>query len=135
MAPPEPDPRFRLQLPTFTPASWADMIDVLRELERWANTLPLNPRTNYAYYGDTTGERAPWNQPWGLVGYAAQTSTSQTGISSEADITSVSLTVTTVVNRYLWAVADFRCIQRTSAGINEGKITTSTNTQIGRAHV
>ena len=74
MAPPEPDPRFRLQLPTFTPASWADMIDVLRELERWANTLPLNPRTNYAYYGDTTGERAPWNQPWGLVGYAAQSS-------------------------------------------------------------
>ena len=46
----------------------------------------------------TYGRQMPWNQPWGYITSATATS-NQTGISSIADLTSLSVTWTAVANR------------------------------------
>lgn len=94
----EPDRRYLLNLPTFRPAVVAEHESVLRELERWGNTLPLNPRRSIAYYGDTTGSQPPWNLPWGIVGIGS-TTTAQNTITSITDLTSLTVTWTALTDR------------------------------------
>lgn len=95
----EPDQRYRLELPNYLPATPVEHQANLRELERWANTLPLNPRTSVAYYGSTTGELPPWNLPWGHLASAQVTSSTANLTTTEADITSMGVTFTAVANR------------------------------------
>lgn len=50
-------------------------------------------------YNSASQWRKPWNMPWGYVGYATATS-NQSSITTETDITSLTLTFTAVANRY-----------------------------------
>jgi len=63
-----------------------------------------------------------WNQPWGIVG-TAQATSNQTGVSAEADVTSVTVTWTAAANRRYKITVTGRILQQTSAGIAEVKIT------------
>jgi hypothetical protein len=52
----------------------------------------------YTYNGTSWRKGPGWNAPWGILGYAEATS-DQTSVSTLADVTSLTLTVTLVSNR------------------------------------
>lgn len=52
----------------------------------------------YVYAGATDGWVRPWNMPWGAIACVNVTS-NQTGITTEADVTSLSVTFTALANR------------------------------------
>lgn len=129
----EPDRRYPLNLPTFLPATPAEHQRNLVELERWANTLPLNPRVSEALYGDTTGIRPPWNLPWGTVAYA-ETTTSQNTITTLVDLTGLSVTWAALTGRR-YRITLFAEVNGTAAGdLGVAYITTDANVEV-RRHV
>jgi hypothetical protein len=53
----------------------------------------------FQYYGATTLWRPPWNLPWGSVGAVTFSASNQGSITALADVTSVSVAFTALVNR------------------------------------
>lgn len=131
----EPDRRFWLNLPTFRPTTPEDHQANLVELERWANTLPLNPRTSVALYGDTTGEKPPWNLPWGVVAYTRLTA-DHSGISTITFLNDLAVNFTGIANRQYHASAAFEITQTTASDVWVVKLLQtedSPDTQLKRA--
>jgi putative SOS response-associated peptidase YedK len=67
-----------------------------------------------------------WNQPWGVMGFITKT-TNQTGITTQTDITGVTLTFTAAANRRYKVSLYCRAQQITSPSNNEVYITTAAN--------
>lgn len=68
------------------------------------------------YTTATTGWVPPWNAPWGRVG-SASTATAQSGVgASLTDLTSLTMNVTLVANRYYRATLHVPYTQVTTAG-------------------
>lgn len=82
------------------------------------------------YVADGTKWNAPWNMPWGVMGYA-QTTTAQTGITTEADLTSLTITFTAVANRRLRIYGVTAIISTNTASTMQLSIKKD-GTQIGR---
>lgn len=88
-----------------------------------------------------TAWRKPWNLPWGAVAAASNTSgTNQTGITAEADVTSMSVTWTAVSNRrykisyslgYANDTADVSTTIKVTDGSNVAKHATRNRVSIG----
>jgi len=130
---------------TAPPATWGDQINDNDEYLHLrgpyictAATRPGSPfqgqviyetdtGSELMYYGATTTWKPRWNQPWGYIGRNAS-STSQTSISSETDLTGLSVTWTAVTGRIYRITLQVRVLQNTSTGANEAKITNSANT-------
>lgn len=80
------------------------------------------------YTTATTGWTLPWSLPWGLLGVAELTASSTAAGSTVIDVTSASITVTTVANRKLRIVGYARVQQSTNAvDTNEMYITDGSN--------
>jgi hypothetical protein len=75
-----------------------------------AITLPLEGMATYdttnnnfeIYTTSATGWRAPWNLPWGRISHATSATAMGAGSigTTDTDITGITVTVTTVANRY-----------------------------------
>ena len=73
-----------------------------------SSTRPASPYQGQAIWETDTsklliwngsGWYAPWNLPWGNIGYVSLTTLSQTGITSAVDVTGATITFTAVANR------------------------------------
>lgn len=71
--------------------------------------------------------RKPWNMPWGLLGFGQLTATSTAAGATVIDVTSATITLTTVARRYLRVVGYARVQQSTSSATNEMYITDGSN--------
>lgn len=80
------------------------------------------------YTTATTTWRQPWNMPWGRLGHATSTTT-QASLSTEADVTGMTVTWTAVANRY-YKITGFLLPQTTGAITVNGFITDAANTHI-----
>ena len=71
----------------------------------------------YEYTTATSGWQKPWRMPWGLIAYGS-TTTNQTGISTETDLTSLTaaLPSTWPANRYIRVRVSLPALSGTSAG-------------------
>lgn len=69
----------------------------------------------FQYYGATTTWKMPWSLPWGIIGAAEGTST-QSGITSITDLTSMTLTWTAVANRRYHITGQARANKSTNVG-------------------
>jgi hypothetical protein len=70
------------------------------------------------YTTSTTGWRAPWNLPWGMVGLDVNTTPTASGVSSSYADTGVSITFTAVDNRwYRISYKAGRVLKNTTDGI------------------
>jgi subtilase family serine protease len=67
------------------------------------------------YYSAAAVWRRPWNMPWGVVGYVSNTSSTQSITTSEADLTSLTVTITAVANRFYKISAKVGISTNTSA--------------------
>ena len=63
----------------------------------------------------TTGWQKPWNMPWGYVGKATITA-NQTGITTQVDLTGLTVTITVVANRRYRVTSVANCGQGISSG-------------------
>ena len=73
--------------------------------------------------------RKIWNMPWGVIGYAAITA-NQTGITTVADITSLTLTHTAVNNRRYRITGRINIQSNTVSDYGQIQLTDSTPTQL-----
>lgn len=115
-------------------------------LPRFASTSARDteitaPSSGYGIYLDTgdtaegpqfyngTSWRLPWNMPWGFIATGAATS-SQTGVSTVADVTSATVTFTAVTGRRYRIVGHCVVQQSTSTATSSVIIADGSNTQI-----
>lgn len=79
--------------------------------------------------------RLPWNMPWGIQGVATVTA-SQTGITTEVDVTSLTVTWTAVANRRICCRVHLQqLVQNTSNGEVQIKVTDASNVVINQARI
>ena len=76
------------------------------------------------WYGTTPAWQRPWNQPWGNVA-EAKTSGNQTGITTEVDLTSLTVTFTAIANRKYRVSCSVATTQVTTNGRQQIKISTA----------
>jgi hypothetical protein len=79
------------------------------------------------YTTATTGWRAPWNMPWGYITHATASGSDQTGITTETDMTGVTVTFTAVTNRRYRITAWGLVYTTGTAGTIATKITNAAN--------
>lgn len=79
------------------------------------------------YYGATTGWKQPWNVPWGVLARAEITA-GQGSITTEADLTSLTVTWTGLANRLYRVDAEGFIFSTVAADNLNVKITDNSNT-------
>lgn len=84
------------------------------------------------YTTATTGNRPPWNMPWGIVGQQQYTTATNSGVSSVYADVGPSITFTAVANRiYKVTLQISRANKATGGGSAFTQIANAANTQIG----
>lgn len=82
------------------------------------------------YYGTTTTWQPPWNQPWGLVSYAADTVGTSSSSTTYVDLGGCTWTGTTLANRYYRATLSGRVQSNGTAGIANVALRNAANTEL-----
>lgn len=85
------------------------------------------------YCGATDGWQKPWNMPWGVLpGGSALATSNQGSITTVADLTNLTITVTVVANRLIRLYADGLTIASTAGTVTTASITlVESATQLG----
>jgi hypothetical protein len=112
-------------------ASASARASVVTSPERGMTTFLADTGAEEVYYGSTTGWRPAWNRAWGQIGYVEVT-TGQTGITSQADVTSLTLTWAALANRRYRITGKIEVTPTAADGAYNMVLTDAANTEVQR---